>query len=269
RFWKIVDWRFRRYDEKNVNVDHRRVLSLVCSAEETPLLSAISATPASAMDEIIQTIRMGDIASKHYRDLQIYIKQIDPKADVDVWHALGGCVADMIHRINGLLKSKLNLVEMVDTDIRRPDPFSIIAAADTEMNEESKVDRSLSLDRDQPQAEVLPDKLKHLRECTDRILCEDHDVPNELWHPDELTSVLKLDYLKEIRHFIGPNSRAPFMNETNDLVKELAADIYDLHECLVSLDCGSNSSFRSKVERYRREASFPVSLIAALRERNS
>lgn len=121
--------------------------------------------------------------------------------------------------------------------------------------EMSRMDPEDDIDQDQPQLFALPDNLKDLRQCADRILSEGHGIRNELW----------LSYLKEIRYFIGPRSSLPLLDGTNDLVKELAADICHLHERIVSLDCGDSLDFRSKVERYRREAGLPESLITMLK----
>ncbi|KAG8958624.1 hypothetical protein FRC00_002521 [Tulasnella sp. 408] len=187
------------------------------------------------MDKIIQIIRQGEELTKHYRNLHIYIKEVNPNADLDVCRIIGETAADMIQGPDQVFLTDAPAVDMVDAEMSLVDPADDIEPS-------------------QRQSVALPDNLKDLRQCADRILCEEHDIRDELW----------LSYLKEIRHFIGPRSSVTLLDETNDLVKELAADICRLHERIVSLDCGDNLAFGLKVERYRREAGLPRSLITVL-----
>lgn len=55
------------------------------------------------MDEILQIIRKGEEVAKLYRNLHIYIKEVDPKADADVCRIFGEGAADMIQGLNSFL----------------------------------------------------------------------------------------------------------------------------------------------------------------------
>ncbi|KAG8898965.1 hypothetical protein FRC00_002095 [Tulasnella sp. 408] len=125
------------------------------------------------MDKIIQTIRKGEELAKHYRNLHIDIKEFDPNADIDLCRTIGESAADIIQGVNNLLKKKLNL----------PDEVFLIDAPEERMvdAEKSRVDPADDIDQDQLQSVALPDNLKDLRQCVDRILGEENDIRDELW----------------------------------------------------------------------------------------
>ncbi|KAG9048787.1 hypothetical protein FS837_012074 [Tulasnella sp. UAMH 9824] len=166
------------------------------------------------MDHIIQLIRQGEDLEKRYRNLHIYIKEVDPNANLDVFRMIGETPYEKGAKF-GIQLGLLNVLSALTISALQPDQVFLTDAPRVEMvdAEMSRVDRADDIDQDQLQSVALPDNLKDLRHCADRILCEERGIRDELW----------LVYLKEICHFIGPRSSVPLLDETNDLVKELAA----------------------------------------------